>query len=130
MEELDNVYFDRSLPADSSVNPPMLCVLANASQDAFGACAYIRHRKDEDTYTVIFIAAKSRVTPLKQLTIPRLELLAAVPAGRLAKVIQKESCAVWRGKVLYRQHNHLSQDRKPVSQFQAVRVFKGWRNSE
>ena len=38
-----------------------------------------------------FIAAKSRVSPLKQLTIPHLELQAAVLASRLAKSIQEES---------------------------------------
>ena len=40
---------------------------------------------------VTFIAAKSRVAPLKQLTIPRLELQAAVLASLLAKSIQEES---------------------------------------
>ena len=37
------------------------------------------------------IAAKSRVAPLKQLSVPRLELQAAVLASRLAKTIQQES---------------------------------------
>ncbi|XP_066016486.1 uncharacterized protein [Pocillopora verrucosa] len=69
----------------------MLCVFADASQDALGACAYTRQRKDDSTYAVKFIAAKSRVSPLKQLTIPRLELQAAVLASRLAKSIQEES---------------------------------------
>ena len=52
---------------------------------------YIRHRKDYDAFTIKFIAAKSRVAPLKEVTISRLELQAAVLAGRLANVIQKES---------------------------------------
>ena len=56
MKELDNVSFGRSLSADNAVDPPMLCVFADASQDAFGACAYIRHRKDDDAFTIKFIA--------------------------------------------------------------------------
>ncbi|KAK3736377.1 hypothetical protein QZH41_006148 [Actinostola sp. cb2023] len=91
MEELDNVSLERGLFATNAVEPPSLCVFADASQDAFGACAYIRHRKDDGTYAVKFIAAKSRVAPLKQLTIPRLELQAAVLATRLAKAICEES---------------------------------------
>lgn len=71
MKELDNVSFGRSLSTDNAVDPPMLCVFADASQDAFGACAYIRHRKDDDAFTIKFIAAKSRVAALKELTISR-----------------------------------------------------------
>lgn len=58
---------------------------------AFGACAYIRKENDDGTYEVKLVAAKSRVAPLKQLTIPRLELQAAVMASRLAKTILEES---------------------------------------
>eukprot|EP00795_Rhopilema_esculentum_P016607 gene16607-biopygen5783 len=42
-------------------------------------------------FGIRFVAAKTRVAPLKQLTIPRLELQAAVLASRLAKTIQEES---------------------------------------
>ena len=38
-----------------------------------------------------FVAAKSRVAPLKELTIPRLELQAAVIASRLGKTITEQS---------------------------------------
>ena len=44
MKELDNVSFGRSLSADNVVDPPMLCVFADASQDAFGACTYVIER--------------------------------------------------------------------------------------
>ena len=91
IKELDSVSFERCLTVVNAVEPPMLCVFADASQDALGACAYARQRKDHNTYAVKFIAAKSRVSPLKQLTIPRLELQAAVLASRLAKSIQEES---------------------------------------
>ena len=91
IKELDSVFFERCLTVVNAVEPPMLCVFADASQDALGACAYARQRKDDNTYAVKFIAAKSRVSPLKQLTIPRLELQAAVLASRLAKSIQEES---------------------------------------
>ena len=45
----------------------------------------------QSTYEVNFVTAKSRVAPLKQLTIPHLELQAAVLASRLAKTIREES---------------------------------------
>ena len=46
---------------------------------------------ERKTYEVTFVAARSRVAPLKQLTIPRLKLQAAVLASRLVKSILDES---------------------------------------
>lgn len=109
MKELDNVSFDRAL---SAADPPILCAFADASQDAFGTCAYICQKKDDDTYTVRFIAGKSRVAPLKQLTIPRLELQAAVLTDHLEKIIQAESRIQFG--VLHQQHDHLGLDPKLV----------------
>ena len=91
MKELDGIGFKRCLVPPEADELPSLCVFADASQDAFGACAYIRQKTKENTYEVTFVAAKSRVAPLKQLTIPRLELQAAVLASRLAKSILDES---------------------------------------
>lgn len=91
MKELDSVSFESCLTVANAVEPPILCVFADASQEASGACAYIREKKDDDTRAVKFVAAKSRVASIKQLTIPRLELQAAIFANRLAKSIQEES---------------------------------------
>jgi hypothetical protein len=59
--------------------------------EAFGACSYIRWKLADGSFGVRFIAAKSRVSPLKQLTIPRLELQGAVLASRLSKSILEET---------------------------------------
>ena len=90
MKELDRIGFKRCLVPPETPELPVLCVFSDASQEAFGACAYIRQKTKQGTYEVNFVAAKSRVAPLKQLTIPRLELQAAVLASRLAKTIVKE----------------------------------------
>ena len=90
MKELDKIGFKRCLVPPETPEAPVLCVFSDASQEAFGACAYVRQKTKQSTYEVNFVAAKSRVAPLKQLTIPRLELQAAVLASRLAKTIVKE----------------------------------------
>ena len=87
MKELDGVSFERCLTVANAVEPLILCVFAGASREAFGACAYVRQKKDDDTHAVKFVVAKSRVAPTKQLTILRLELQAALLASRLAKSI-------------------------------------------
>lgn len=91
MKELNKITFQRSLCCANATEPPMLCVFSDASQDAFGTCAYIRQKTNGNKYQVRLIAAKSRVAPLKQLSVPRLELQAAVLASRLAKAIEQES---------------------------------------
>ena len=89
--KLNEVSFQRCLTPENAVGNPTLCVFSDASKNAFGACAYARWQLDDGKYEVRFIAAKSRVAPLKELTIPRLELQAAVLATRLHKAIVKES---------------------------------------
>ena len=91
MTGLNHVSFPRGLLTIGVSEQATLSVFSDASQEAFGACAYIRQREKDNKYEVKLIAAKSRVAPLKQLTIPRLEFQAAVFASRLAKTVQEES---------------------------------------
>lgn len=67
-----------------------LHVFADASEVAFGAVAYLRTASDDGRCEAMIIMAKSRVAPLKKLTIVRLELQAAVMAVRMANTIRRE----------------------------------------
>ena len=87
LSELENSTLKRCLLTLGAAEPPLFCVFSDASTEAFGSCAYIRKKNPDGSYEVRFAAAKSRVAPLKQLTVPRLELQAAVLASRLAKTI-------------------------------------------
>ena len=40
MKELSRIEFPRSLTCADAEEPPMLCIFSEASQYAFGACAY------------------------------------------------------------------------------------------
>ena len=88
IEDLNYISFARSLT-------PL-----NASRDAFGACSYWRWEKSSGDYECRFISAKSRLAPVKELTIPRLELQAAVIASRLYKTIVDE-CRLQFEKVIF-----------------------------
>ena len=57
-------------------------MFADASTKAYGAVAYL-----QSAGNVAFVMAKSRVSPLKNLTLPRLELKAAVTAAHLTTSI-------------------------------------------
>ena len=91
MMALNNVHFPRCLTPHDAIGSPILVVFCDASRLAFGACAYIRWKLADGKFGARFVAAKSRVAPLKELTIPRLELQAAVIASRLGKTITEES---------------------------------------
>ncbi|XP_043478502.1 uncharacterized protein LOC122508900 [Leptopilina heterotoma] len=66
-----------------------LHVFCDAGKRAYAAVAYWRLELQEGIYTNI-IASKSRVAPVKPLSIPRLELQAALLGSRLAQTIEKE----------------------------------------
>ena len=91
MKSLNGISFERCLTPPYAVGRPVLCVFSDSSEDAFGSCAYARWQLSSGEYDVRFIAAKSRVAPLKRLTIPRLELQGAVLASPLCKTIVDES---------------------------------------
>ena len=66
-----------------------LHIFCDASESAYGAAAYLR-RKSNETYTFNLIMAKFRIAPLKTVTIPRLELAAAVVAVKLGSIVTRE----------------------------------------
>ncbi|GFY24031.1 integrase catalytic domain-containing protein [Trichonephila clavipes] len=61
---------------------------SDASQKAYGAAAFLRV-KHKDGVSVDLVTSKSRVAPLKRLSLPRLELMGALLAARLAKEVKK-----------------------------------------
>lgn len=66
-----------------------LHIFTDASQTAYGACAYIRTINSESAVTVRLLCSKGKVAPTKPTTIPRLELCGAVLGARLySKVIK------------------------------------------
>lgn len=68
-----------------------LHVFSDASTIGYGACAYLRFVDHLDKVACSkLIMSKSRVAPLKTLTIPRLELQAAVVGSKLAMFLQQE----------------------------------------
>lgn len=62
---------------------------ADASTLGYGTVTYLRLETKHDVH-VTFLLSKARVAPLKQETIPRLELTAAVLAARVDKMLRAE----------------------------------------
>lgn len=63
---------------------------SDASNKGYGQCSYLRLTNEQRQLHYSFVIGKSRVTPLKPVTIPRLELTAAVVSVRVSDQLRKE----------------------------------------
>lgn len=86
LPQLKNVKIPRYFVENSEIFKIELHGFSDASTKAYGTCAYIRILYKNKNVSCHLIASKSRVCPIKPLTIPRLELSAAL---LLTKLVQK-----------------------------------------
>ena len=76
--------------AFTDLNPPVkkeVHVFSDASESEYCAAAYMRVIPENGECTVTLITAKTRVAPLKKVTLPRLELLGALIGARLSHYV-------------------------------------------
>ena len=116
------VFPRRYFISTSTTKSLLLHVFADASIRAYGAVAYLCHNNHSS-----LAIARTRVAPLKTKTLPRLELMAAVVAARLATFVisslspinEDISIHLWSDSqiVLYWLHSH-----KTLKPFVASRV--------
>ncbi|XP_073959815.1 uncharacterized protein [Choristoneura fumiferana] len=85
LHELQTVEIPRWIKTTSRSNDIQLHGFSDASSVAMAAVVYVRVIDEDEEVHITMLASKTRVAPLKQLTIPRLELCAA---ALLAKLLQ------------------------------------------
>ena len=92
LPKLEQLSIDRCLkpPGLGKIVSAQLHHFSDASQQGYGAVSYLRFLDDKDAIHCSFVMGKTRTAPLKTVTIPRLELSAAVVASRLDKTLRKE----------------------------------------
>ena len=61
----------------------------DASLKGYGACVYLRAEMTEGSYVSSLVMAKSKVTPLKQMILPRLELFGSLLCARLVRFVKE-----------------------------------------
>ncbi|GFU99304.1 integrase catalytic domain-containing protein [Trichonephila clavipes] len=93
---------------------------ADASERCYGAAVYCKSKNLKSETLVRLITSKSRVAPIKSLTIPRLELCAAVLLAKLVKrvvaALQLETAEVAKIQELYPNQlwRHVPSDQNPA----------------
>ena len=117
---IDRRYFNRERDKTE------IHVFADAYENTTCAVAYLRSQPKEYSADLAFVIGKCRVAPMRHISIPRLELQAAVMAVRLKEQIVKEhkmeinSCSFWSDSTTVLQWIHSSHRKQQV--FVANRV--------
>lgn len=79
---LTKINIGRLVYDNTGVQKPNLHLFCDSSEKAYGCCAYVVSEKDH-FITATLLCAKSKVAPLKKVTLPRLELCGALMAAEL-----------------------------------------------
>ncbi|GFV77243.1 integrase catalytic domain-containing protein [Trichonephila clavipes] len=83
--KIPRYYFQNFLPSNATTI--QLHCFSDASKKAYGTVAYLSIELNDGNIISSFLASKGRVTPLKTLSIPRLELMGALLSARLSDKI-------------------------------------------
>lgn len=84
---LDQIQVPRWMQTNPS-DKIELHIFTDSSEKAMGAVGYFRVMKPDGSFHVAILQARSRIVPIKKVTIPRLELCAAVLGAELAQHIR------------------------------------------
>ena len=66
-------------------------IFSDGSDDAYGACAYVRWELASGGFDSNLVVSKNRLAPIKRMSIDRIELCGAVLNKRLKQLVEKES---------------------------------------
>ena len=86
---LSELKFDRYFSDFEDADQIELHIFCDASQDGYGVVAYLRICKSSSVH-IKFVIGKSRLAPIKSVSIPRLELEATTLAVKLNVAILRE----------------------------------------
>ena len=90
MFRVEEISFKRCIHPMGVVGDPMLIIFSEVSDVAYGACAYLRRKKDNQRFSTYLILAKGKVAPIKKISVVRLELCGTRIARRLFVFIKQE----------------------------------------
>ena len=90
LTEIDSLKFKRCMMPHDFVCVAEIHNFCDGSQTGYGCSRYIRVINKFGQIHVELVTAESRLAPLRQVTIPRLELASAVLAVKIDSLIRRE----------------------------------------
>ncbi|GFY07503.1 integrase_H2C2 domain-containing protein [Trichonephila clavipes] len=88
LEAVNNISIDRCIVIHRAESIE-LHAFSDASEKAYGSSIYLKSISALGEVKVCLVTSKSRVSPLKQISIPRLELCGAVLATKLMQKVKE-----------------------------------------
>ena len=88
--QMGNITFQRYIKPEEAIGDPILVLFSDGSENIFVTCAYARWQTGSGSFVSSLIASKSRLAPLKKITIVRIELNGSVMSKRLEDLITSE----------------------------------------
>ncbi|GFU86972.1 integrase catalytic domain-containing protein [Trichonephila clavipes] len=88
LKSVNNISIDRCIVIHTAESIE-LHAFSDASEKAYGSSIYLKSISALGEVKVCLVTSKSRVSPLKQISIPRLELCGAVLAAKLMKKVKE-----------------------------------------
>ena len=85
LDQLQELRIPRCLQQNNDVTKINVHTFVDASQGAYGAVVYVRMEYKNQTVSVRFVAAKTKVAPLQSVGIPRMELMGACLGVKLTQ---------------------------------------------
>ena len=91
LDELRSLSFPRCITSNAFDQAKLeLHTFCDASERAYGCCSYLKCIDKKGEVSISLVTSKGRICPIKQVTIPRLELQAAVMAAQINNMLCKE----------------------------------------
>ena len=90
LSSFQDVHLPRKLFNKIPISSIELRTFTDASELALSAVSYLRIEHIDESVSVAFVIGKARVAPIKRMTIPNLELQAAVYGAQLAQFVKDE----------------------------------------
>ena len=78
LPEMEKITVKRCLKPHNAIGDPILIIFSDGSNNAYGACAYVRWELSTREFVSYIILSKNRLAPVKRMSIDRIELCGAV----------------------------------------------------
>ena len=90
LPQMERITVKRCLKPHRAIGDPILIIFSDGSNNAYGACAYVRWELPTREFISYIILSKNRLAPVKRMSIDRIELCGAVLNKRLKAVLQQQ----------------------------------------